>query len=1550
MRLLAIPCLLVVSAQFPRTPLPVASSLAVLTPRPRVDTPTSFKLASAPAGNVIWDFGDGTPPQSAPSSVSHTYRSPGNFTVKATAGRSVTQQSLTVIEPRKVVVSLGAGKSATLKLEEAIGSTLLWNFGDGGRPVEGSASLTHTFAREGDFTVKGQDTPPGLPPREFTAKVSIGKGSAVTFGVSRLTLRWEDGSVERNVPLGEAGLVAYADLGFEGSGTFQAEWLVDGKSQHSLSTTLGAPQPSNLRPLSAPAVSLGATTTAGNRQTLSTAANGQTPVPLPTNLPGEHRVTLKVIQPKLDFPVPVLRYTVQATSETSGLTIQSIMPSHGKPGEEVELTLTGTGFSADMALNLGKDVAVLGKPVLISPDKAVVRVFVAPTAQAGPRSFQIRRGGRSFGATASFEVVTAGQVPSGKEPGKLQTPSLGSVGKLPTTGTSVSPVQTSKEAGKGQVLPLGPAAKLTATSASANPALRQPPIDLARVGRSSAGASRMVPLQGAKGAIAILDVNAGSRFEKFLQCNQGQRLDLTKITLSSPSFSMIGYNSGGEFPRDIIPVLRDDTRFSWQEQKPGTSEYFELQFFAAKDGTLLKTQRVPGNRSTFDVTPAFVQELTRLIGQHIPKTMIATPSNASRPGLVTGSSPSSKERITTPHTPQRPLAMGQGKPVVSSTPAPAAVQSSQTSTGMSKAVIQAITPKPDLEIPAVMQQKASVVWRVIGYRSYPCLSTPAIPEGIAKPATPTVALPPPRPIRGKTPSLPAPAVMTAGGKQTSPVITRTAGATPPAHGPSAASGPERSTPPVFQNVIAEVSRSGVWPFRVPAQPQGVNRNGCIVAQADPKIVLEANKKGNSGGSGHFQMVSTSHPKGSSSSGNPPKNSLDESIYTFDEIWLHGEFDLSAARVPYRLIPASVLPKSGSGGGGQGGFPISTVGQVVFKNVFVDWGDGTLEAFRGQPVDQLFASSNGNYSGTDFYSRYKVDAGAMKHVYARAAIAPPYRVKVFVLSEEDMGRSNIVGEVSQALTPVQTNKGLFSGLSRLSAVTKTLPMTASPGAKTSSTVNPILSQTASKTQPSALSAAVLLDAPSSASQALGRAYEVFCRELPIVEREDPCANGPLNLVAVDLEFPANDKAPVPVAATSRTKASSPAANPPPLHTPKVQVPGSANRTSQTQLNASSMTAGAALSNTSGGEVNHGPTTTPCNLFYSVQTRVKYYGVGTLRVVWKVGGKQVGSREQPVKSPKRTGLKADECLSCKNPLYGELTLNSPALPVNVLGRQIVTAEVDVLPDKSGDVDLRPAMMGILSGAKASLAPRVAHTLTATLSTGKTAKLPLRLGILNPSPAPGQPAFVSLNKVAVAEGVQAALSAMTQPPFHVETSGVYEVKASDPAKLCNIFFPSKGGLFPITNLQGMKLTPEGSLSKATGKGLLVLGVKAGTAPDAIAPCPLPISFGDWSLDGVTVVQGKFDLKPDGQTGEYNGPGVKGAVKEVLGAIADKNAPQDMRLRMELSPIDTSMVTGDGTEAPKWLAEAPVTIQGDWYATKDLGGNPLKLGRTKLGPTPWF
>lgn len=389
--------------------LQAQATLDVVPTQPRVDGVTTFTLVGVVPTSVTWTWGDGSAPEQGGANGFHAFRTPGTYVVRAayTYGAAAplsgtATRSVVVVEPRRIQVRPVAPEPGQvvsfMPVAFLSSSDIRWNFGDGTQPMTGlnKVPVNHVFPRQGVYTVTATDSADGYL-RQIQTRVVVGAtGPAAPFSVSYLALRWEDGTFHRSVVRGSAGLAAYADLKTEGAGILQVQWLVDGQVFRTVSRPVAFAQ----------------------RLTLDSSdmGFGQSPLSLPTNLPGEHQVTLRVLQPTLTFEVPVIRYYVRL-EEGAGPVLEAVSPGRVHAGREVDLELRGKGLTADTRVLLGKDVAQVGPLRILSPERAMVKVFVAPTARGGSRSAkaQVDRGVPAGTARLDIVPLRKGGQPWGRE-------------------------------------------------------------------------------------------------------------------------------------------------------------------------------------------------------------------------------------------------------------------------------------------------------------------------------------------------------------------------------------------------------------------------------------------------------------------------------------------------------------------------------------------------------------------------------------------------------------------------------------------------------------------------------------------------------------------------------------------------------------------------------------------------------------------------------------------------------------------------------------------------------------------------------------------------------------------------------------------------------------------------------------------------------------------------------------------------------------------------------------------------------------------------------
>ena len=258
----------------------------------------TFQAKNFLSQSVRWDFDDDTVPLTSGLTVSHIFARPGVYTVTAldNGGNSVVpiRASVTVREaydfslrqiqwqPLRPV----AGRPVTFEAMDFYTNDIRWNFGDGTLAQNAGPSVIHIFSRSGAFTVQAWDADGGLgPPVTAAVKVYETAGPRAEFHISFLELRFEDGKSYKVVPKNTMGLRAWADLKFEGSGLLQVEWLVDGASWRQETKTL----------------------TFARTATIDSGAAG-----LPAQIPGLHDVSLRILSPRTEFTVPIIRYFVTA--------------------------------------------------------------------------------------------------------------------------------------------------------------------------------------------------------------------------------------------------------------------------------------------------------------------------------------------------------------------------------------------------------------------------------------------------------------------------------------------------------------------------------------------------------------------------------------------------------------------------------------------------------------------------------------------------------------------------------------------------------------------------------------------------------------------------------------------------------------------------------------------------------------------------------------------------------------------------------------------------------------------------------------------------------------------------------------------------------------------------------------------------------------------------------------------------------------------------------------------------------------------------------------
>jgi PKD repeat protein len=303
--------------------------------RPHVGDSIIFTAVNFSSSTLIrWDFGDGTVENdTSPPQISHVYSTSGSYLVRAYDGGGALETamiSVAILPPRLITCTPPeprVGESAMLIAINFDSPVIDWDFGDGTSLPGSGVSVTHVYNREGLYTVTAFDTRDGERiPVSLSLKVVPATGPRAPFGISYLQLRFEDGKAYTVVPKGVSPLRVFADLKYEGTGILQAQWLIDGNPFGLVTRFLAM----------------------ADQITIDSGY----PPGLPTLIPGLHEVTLQILQPKVEFSIPVIRYFVAAGRTTTGtaeLVIDKVVGLDGRP----------LALSADMIL------APVGQPFIL---------------------------------------------------------------------------------------------------------------------------------------------------------------------------------------------------------------------------------------------------------------------------------------------------------------------------------------------------------------------------------------------------------------------------------------------------------------------------------------------------------------------------------------------------------------------------------------------------------------------------------------------------------------------------------------------------------------------------------------------------------------------------------------------------------------------------------------------------------------------------------------------------------------------------------------------------------------------------------------------------------------------------------------------------------------------------------------------------------------------------------------------------------------------------------------------------------------------------------
>lgn len=324
---------------------------------PRPGETVSFVANNFFSNTLIrWDFGDGTiENDSSPPTVSHSFSNPGVYIIRAFDGGSATITAtalMSVLPPRVISHSPQNpryGEMVVFSAVNFLSASILWDFGDGTPPFQGGSQTNHVYQNDGFYTVTASDFRNGVP-IPVTKQIGIvpQRGPRAPFSISFIKLQFEDGKSYKVVPKNFMPLVSFAEIKYEGSGILVAQWMVDG---------------SPFRFLSQPLVQA--------EQILIDSGN----IPgLPTLIPGIHEVTLNIIQPALEFNVPVIRYFVTSQTEAKG-PVFDLSVSNVKTLDDEEIPFSQKFIKAPPGKHFLLKGAVRNESRIFIPD-VLIRIYL----------------------------------------------------------------------------------------------------------------------------------------------------------------------------------------------------------------------------------------------------------------------------------------------------------------------------------------------------------------------------------------------------------------------------------------------------------------------------------------------------------------------------------------------------------------------------------------------------------------------------------------------------------------------------------------------------------------------------------------------------------------------------------------------------------------------------------------------------------------------------------------------------------------------------------------------------------------------------------------------------------------------------------------------------------------------------------------------------------------------------------------------------------------------------------------------------------------------
>lgn len=697
-------------------------------------------------------------------------------------------------------------------------------------------------------------------------------------------------------------------------------------------------------------------------------------------------------------------------------------------------------------------------------------------------------------------------------------------------------------------------------------------------------------------------------------------------------------------------------------------------------------------------------------------------------------------------------------------------------------------------------------------------------------------------------------------------------------------------------VVKEVEHSERWPLNSPRAPTGM---ACGSEAASTLNVIPIDNAA-SKGEGHSRDQSTA-------------------VHTGERWELIGHLDLE--RSPWASDP-QMAQWPYAPGAGHGRKYVAT--SWHFDNLFIDWGDGTVE-----PLALTQPGNAGRYRDDSTIDLDKAlgDKRQFRHAYAEVGT---YTVRVYQLSEADLQAHSAAG-VSLAANAGGT---LYATALHIGG-----------GAP----------DTGDKQAHGFEHGKAVAD----------RAYMLMCKPVHIEPRTDDATNGPLHLVAAKLRgFPEDPGDSSPPAGVK--VAPAPDNSPLKLAQQASGAPSGSGRASAQTVRGEVTSPRVATTAFARG-MNGTPTFSACDVALTGGGYLYYYGSGEVRMSWYLDGAKVGSSMLTL-AP--SWPRTDKQLASKDhgdPLIraSDLLLSMP-IPLKRLGDHALNFDAEVVYDASGLLHLG----GLVGDALGSGNRRANAQLAAQLSAGLQGAP--AIGVLPPQGVPmppggpgvvwlqaplrqlaavdaepvwlayadgqqGRPRFdpasvqtgaVSLNGILRAAGAASRQTPRKPPTWVGSNSLSYRVAGVREGQACIFHFPVKdGGSFTIAGLQDAatgksNVTHQGNQWNGTGTLRLKLPTPDGTGSMVY---PVPITFHDWQLqpDGATVAKGSFEVH-DPVDSDLVMPATNVHLTNLAGTAGDS-----VKLGLLATLRNANIhLPGSSNGPPALRATGEISPEGDFYA----------------------